>query len=105
MRLARERDAYADAARLAAAVSQAPDEVRRLRAEIGRAGGLLRSCFMREDSDALLAGRFARELAEALLTFADAGRRAEKALESVEEKLAAVSADLELAARRFSGRM
>ena len=104
MKIARERNRHGDIATLAAALSQAPEEIRRLRSELGRAGGLVKSFFVREDSSLLLADNFAKELAEALRIFVDTARATEQALEALTENLAPLRHELEVAVRGLAGR-
>jgi hypothetical protein len=104
MKLARERDEYTDGARLAAVVYQLLEEVRRSRAEFGRAGGLVKSFFVRDDGSRALAEDYSGDLADALREFIDAGKRVEEAHEKLRDKLAPIFTDLELAARRLAAR-
>jgi len=104
MKLGRERDEYTDGVHLAAAVYQLLEEVRRSRAEFGRAGGLVKSFFVRDDDSRWLAEGYGSSLSDALRAFVNAGTRVENAHEELREKLAPIFADLEFAARRLTGR-
>jgi hypothetical protein len=104
MKLSRQRDEYTDGVHLAAAVYQLLEEVRRSRAEFGRAGGLVKSFFVRDDDSRWLAEGYGSSLSDALRAFVNAGTRVENAHEELREKLAPIFADLESAARRLTGR-
>jgi hypothetical protein len=104
MQLARTRDDHADGARLAAAVSHLLEDVRRSRAEFGRAGGLVKSFFVGDDDSKWTAEAYAHDLSAALLAFTDAGKRVEAAHAELRERLAPIFEDLETAARRLTAR-
>lgn len=104
MKLGRERDKHADGAHLAAAVHQRLEEVRRARADFGRAGGLVKSLFVGENETRKKAEEHAGDLADALREFLAGGKRIEETLEKVGEELAPIFRDIESAARQLSGR-
>jgi hypothetical protein len=101
MKLAREQDRFTDASRIASALAQVPGEVRRLRADLGRLGGVINSFFVR---DLLAADSSSRECAGALRAVIDATKKTDSVYESLQENLANVRNDLELAVRQLSGR-
>lgn len=104
MKLTREQDRFADASRIAGALAQAPGEVRRLRADLSRLGGILQSFFIREDSDQLLADRLASECASTLRAVITATEKTNAVYDSLHENLAGIRDDLEFAVRQLSGR-
>jgi hypothetical protein len=104
MKLARDRDQHTDAAQLAAAVHQRLEIVRRARADFGRAGGLVKSLFVRDNETRGRAEEHADELSDALREFLAIGKRIEEMLEEVGDDLAPIFSDIAAAARRLSGR-
>jgi hypothetical protein len=104
MKLARERDKYADATYLAAAVHQRLEIVRRARADFGSAGGLVKSLFVRDGETRKQADTHAAELSDALREFLAGGKRLEKVLEETSADLGPLFADIAAAARLLSGR-
>lgn len=101
-KLARERDDYADGANLAASLSYLVEEIRRSRAEFGRAGGLVKSFFVRDADSRDTAEDYAHDLSAALREFTDAGKRVEESLDELKQRLNPVFADIEKAARRLA---
>ncbi len=104
MKLVREQDRFADASRIAGALAQAPAEIRRLRADLGRLGGILQNVFIREDNDQLLADRLVSECANTLRAVITATEKTDAVYDSLQENLAGIRDDLELAVRQVSGR-
>ena len=90
----RDQERLADVSRLAAATAQVPDEVRRLRGDLLRLGGLVKSLFIREES-VLQAERFSFECAEALRELTQAADRTEPVLGRIEDRLQFIRYQLE----------
>jgi hypothetical protein len=96
----RDQERLADVSRLAAATAQVPDEVRRLRGDLLRLGGLVKSLFIREES-VLQAERFSFECAEALRELTQAADRTEPVLGRIEDRLQFIRYQLEQTAVRL----
>jgi hypothetical protein len=103
-KLVREQDRVVDASRIAGTLSQVPGEVRRLRADLGRLAGMLQSFFIREDSDQLLADRLASECASTLQAVITATEKSDAVFDALQENLAGVRDDLDLAVQQLVGR-
>jgi len=85
----------ADVSRLAAATAQVPEEVRRLRGDLLRLGGLVKSLFIRDDETAKHAERFSAECADALRELMHAADRTEPVIARVEDSLQLIRYELE----------
>jgi hypothetical protein len=97
----REQERLADVSRLAAATSQVPDEVRRLRGDLLRLGGLVKSLFIRDSETTKLADRHALECADALRELTRAADRTEPVIGRVEDSLQLIRYELEQTALRL----
>ncbi len=97
----REQERLADVSRLAAATSQVPDEVRRLRGDLLRLGGLVKSLFIRDAETTKLADRHADQCAEALRELTRAADRTEPVIGRVEDSLQLIRYELEQTALRL----
>jgi hypothetical protein len=97
----REQERLADVSRLAAATSQVPDEVRRLRGDLLRLGGLVKSLFIRDPETTKLADWHALECADALRELTRAADRTEPVIGRVEDSLQLIRYELEQTALRL----
>lgn len=104
MKLVCEQDRVVDASRIAGTLAQVPGEVRRLRADLGRLAGMLTSFFIREDSEPYLDDLVARECAETLRAVIKATEKTDAVYDALQEKLAGVRDDLDLAVQQLVGR-
>jgi len=91
----------ADVSRLAHALYQIPGEVKRLRGELGRQGGLIKHLV---ESEPAATGRLTQETAAALRSIMGTAAMTEAALAELLAQTAAIRGDLERSARRLAAR-
>jgi hypothetical protein len=92
--IVRDEDPLADASIVAAAISQVPNEIRRLRGELLKLGGLVKSLFIRSESmnDAK---DHAHECSDALIALTRSAESVVPIVSRVEDELASVRVQLE----------
>ncbi len=92
----RDQERLADVSRLAAAVSQPVDTVRRFQGDLLRLGGLVKSLFTEQgNTAAALAQRHSEQCAEALRSLTDAAERTVPVLGRLEDEVSEIRWRLE----------
>jgi len=89
-----QEDPLADASSVAAALCQIPNEIRRLRGELLKLGGLVKSLFIRSES-MKSAQDHAHECSSALIALTHAADKAIPVVARVEDELASIRVELE----------